>query len=379
MNLSGCSSAELNRTKNELDTFLGDSALLSQVREFKAQPDITTEQEAILACFEKTLMCYIIEDPSAVSLRETINTLESELAEDRNHMLLQYTNEQGEKMSASSVQLRNLMRTSDNEAVRLSCLESLRSIGPFVSEKFCEIVKLRNQLAKKLGFVDFYDMKVTQAEGFSKDVLFSILDQLEMDTRPIMQKALETLCTSKGSSAVEPHNINYLLSGDIAKAKDPYFPFEDAVDVWARSFAALNISYRGATMRLDLCDRPGKYSNGFCHWPQPAWQTQRGEWVPSQTNFTSLASPAAVGSGHTALVTLMHEGGHGKSVVVLLPHCNTPLTYSSRSHCALSAAHFANVSQGSPLFSQERAPTSVAYAENQSMVGNREWLIVSAL
>lgn len=32
------------------------------------------------------------------------------------------------------------------------------------------------------------------------------------------------------------------------------------------------------------------------------------------------------------------------------------------------AAHFANIDQGSPMFSQERAPTSVAYAENQSML-----------
>jgi hypothetical protein len=31
------------------------------------------------------------------------------------------------------------------------------------------------------------------------------------------------------------------------------------------------------------------------------------------------------------------------------------------------AAHFANINQPSPLFGQERAPTSVAYAENQSM------------
>ena len=31
------------------------------------------------------------------------------------------------------------------------------------------------------------------------------------------------------------------------------------------------------------------------------------------------------------------------------------------------AAHFANIDQCSPMFSQERAPTSVAYAENQSM------------
>ena len=36
-------------------------------------------------------------------------------------------------------------------------------------------------------------------------------------------------------------------------------------------------------------------------------------------------------------------------------------------HEAGHAAHMANVKQPSPLFSQERAPTSVAYAENQSM------------
>lgn len=108
-----------------------------------------------------------------------------------------------------------------------------------------------------------------------------------------------------------------------------------------RSYAAMNIGYCNATMTLDLLDRKNKYSNGFCHWPVPAWIQPNGTFVPSQTNFTSLADPSAVGSGLTALKTLMHEAGH--------------------------AAHFANIKQPSPLFSQERAPTSVAYAENQSM------------
>lgn len=57
-------------------------------------------------------------------------------------------------------------------------------------------------------------------------------------------------------------------TGDTTKATDPYFPFEDAVDVWGRTFAALGINYKGSVMTLDLCDRQGKYSNGFCHWPQ---------------------------------------------------------------------------------------------------------------
>ena len=99
-------------------------------------------------------------------------------------------------------------------------------------------------------------------------------------------------------------------AGDVEREMDAYFPFEAAVDAWARCFAALAIHYRGATMRLDLCDRPGKYSNGFCHWPQPAWRHPDGAWVPSAANFTSLATPSAIGSGRTALVTLLHEGGH---------------------------------------------------------------------
>eukprot|EP00656_Telonema_subtile_P034482 TRINITY_DN38556_c0_g1_i1.p2 TRINITY_DN38556_c0_g1~~TRINITY_DN38556_c0_g1_i1.p2 ORF type:complete len:336 (-),score=110.53 TRINITY_DN38556_c0_g1_i1:124-1131(-) len=93
-------------------------------------------------------------------------------------------------------------------------------------------------------------------------------------------------------------------------------------------------------------------SNGFCNWPHCAWVKPGGQRQASSANFTSLADPGSVGSGLTALTTLMHEAGH--------------------------AAHFANIEQPSPLCSQERAPTSVAYAENQSMfldslVGDAAW------
>ena len=93
-------------------------------------------------------------------------------------------------------------------------------------------------------------------------------------------------------------------------------------------------------------------------YPQPAWVKPNGDWQPSVTNFTSLADPTAVGSGLRALKTLFHEAGH--------------------------AAHFANIKQPSPLFSQERAPSSVAYCENQSMfldsiVGDANWRAKYAL
>lgn len=218
---------------------------------------------------------------------------------------------------------------------------------------------MRNRMAKKLGFLDFYDYKVTNAEGFGKVALFEILDTLEKGTRPIMEEARDLFAKEKGgANALEPWNQGFLMAGDVTRRMDPYFPFEKSVEQWGRSFSAMNISYRGAKMDLDLLDRKGKYSNGFCHWPQPAWVKADGTFQPSTTHFTSLADPSAIGSGYTGLTTLMHEAGH--------------------------AAHFANIDMPSPLFSQERSPTSVAYAELQSMfldslVGDADWMAKYAI
>lgn len=158
------------------------------------------------------------------------------------------------------MKLRNLVRTDDDEDVRRSAYEGLRSIGPFVLDNgFVDVVKKRNQLARALGYEDYYDYKVTNVEGFGKARLFEMLDGLEKGTRPIMLKARAELARLHGASALEPHNQSYKMAGAVAKKMDPYFPFARAVERYAKSYAALNIKYRGSTMNLDLLDRPGKY------------------------------------------------------------------------------------------------------------------------
>lgn len=347
------STEELTRTKMEMEAFLADKAKLLQTREFLSKSaDLSADQIKTLKMFERTFGCYIMESDVAKAKREECMTLEGALESKRNKMKLGAELKDG-FAEMSSVGLRNKMRTSPDETERKACYEGLRSIGPFIcASGFADVVKARNVMAKALGYVDYYDYKVTQAEGFNKARLFEILDTLEVGTRDIMLKARAQLAASKGASALDPWNTGYMMAGDLTKRMDPYFPFEKSVEMWGRSFGNLGISYKKATMDLDLLDRKNKYSNGFCHWPQPAWKKADGTWQPATTHFTSLADPAAVGSGHTALTTLMHEAGH--------------------------AAHFANIQQSSPLFAQERAPTSVAYAELQSMfldslVGDAAW------
>ena len=348
----------LSQTKADMENLLSDPKILKQARDYldalKDEDGVNGDLKKVLDVIVRTCKCNEFPTAESKSVREETNRIEGSLEKARNEMSdLGYTDENGNFVASSSVGLRTKMRTATEESVRKSAYEGLRSIGSFVcSNGFLEIVKLRNQLARLLGFVDYYDYTVTNAEGFSKDKLFEILDGLEEGTRPLMVKARKQLEELHGTKALDPWNTGYMMAGSVIKKMDPYFPFSKSVENYMRSYAAMKIGYSNATMTLDLLDRKNKYSNGFCHWPVPAWVKPDGTWVPSKTNFTSLADPTAVGSGLTALNTLMHEAGH--------------------------AAHFANIIQPSPLFSQERAPTSVAYAENQSMfldslVGDAAW------
>ena len=350
----------LSKTKAAMEDLLSDPAVLKEARDhLEALNDENDAEDhgdlkKVLEVIVRTCKCNEFPTKESKAVREETNRIEGNLEKARNEMTdLGYTNQDGEFVASSSVGLRTIMRTATEESVRKSAYEGLRSIGPFVcSNGFLEIVKLRNKLARLLGFVDYYDYTVTNAEGFSKAKLFEILDGLEEGTRPLMVKARLELEELHGKEALDPWNTGYMMAGSVIKKMDPYFPFSKSVENYMRSYAAMKIGYSNATMTLDLLDRKNKYSNGFCHWPVPAWIKPDGTHVPSKTNFTSLADPTAVGSGLTALNTLMHEAGH--------------------------AAHFANICQPSPLFSQERAPTSVAYAENQSMfldslVGDAAW------
>jgi hypothetical protein len=270
------SAENLTKTKTEMENLLSDPDVGKQAETLKKQvldgdASVDTDLVKTLDIIIRTCRCYDMSSaPEAKKLREETLRMESELEMARNEMQLGYTLLDGSYHPMSSTGLRNEMRTSNDEAIRKAAYEGLRSVGPFVLDNgFVEIIKLRNKMAKSLGFIDYYDYKVTNAEGFGKAKLFEILDGLETGTRSIMVSAREELAKRHGEDALEPWNISFKMAGSIVVKQDPYFPFATAVERYVRSYAALGITYQGATMNLDLLDRPKKFSNGFCHWPKP--------------------------------------------------------------------------------------------------------------
>jgi Zn-dependent oligopeptidase len=255
-------------------------------------------------------------------------------------MALGYTDPTTQQfVEASSVKLGAMLRTDESADRRRAAWEGLKSIETHVLDHgFIDVLRRRNELARTLGGEDYYDWKVRRVEGMSKADIFELLDELEEKTRASGRQAIAALREQHGN--VDPWNVPFLISGDVTTAQDPHFPFGEALERWGKSFAALGVTYDGAELVLDLVDRKGKYENGFMHGPVPAWR-DGDQRRPARVHFTANAIPGMVGSGRHATETLFHEGGH--------------------------AAHFANIDMPAPCFAQEFAPTSVAFAETQSM------------
>jgi oligoendopeptidase F len=302
-----------------------------------------------LALFESNALESKVEQ----KLKAELINAEAILFEKKKNHLMTFIDENGVQVEASSPALAANLRASDNEKVRASSHQAFLDLEQWVlSNGFIALVKLRNQFASALGYDNFFDYSVVKTEHMTTDELFTILNDFEKQTRDTNISSIKTLAAEKGEDAIKPHNFYFSFAGDATRALDPYMPFSRSLRAWVESFGRLNIDYADAELTLDLLDRKGKYQNGFCHGPIPSY-SDNGQWVPAKVNFTSNALPSQIGSGYSGINTLFHEGGH--------------------------AAHFSNVTQNAPCFSQEFAPSSMAYAETQSMfcdslLGDADWL-----
>lgn len=332
----------LSEAEIGMNRFLQDPDALRRLRDLQATRGGTAREQHILGGWIALFAANSIERPEARALSEEIVHREGELQRVRGAMKLGFVDPAtGTFEAAGSNKLSLMMRNDPDPARRRAAYEGLRSIESFVLEHgFLDVVRRRNQLGRMLGYEDYYAWRVHTVERMTKAELFGALDDLAARTAARSRAELESFARRHGDGALEPWNFLFHRAGKLAAALDPYFGFGPSVRRWGRSFAALGVRFRGATLTLDLVDRPGKYENGFMHGPGVGFR-DAGRWRPARINFTANAVRGAVGSGLRATETLFHEGGH--------------------------AAHFSNIESDAPCFAQEFAPTSVAYAETQSM------------
>lgn len=327
---------------------------LAQEQQASQQADELAALQHGLRGWQALFEANIVDSAQGRVLMQALIEAEAVLFAKKRELQVTHLNERGESEAASLSMLATNAATNPVEAYRRSSFEGFEQIEAWVlANGLLDIIKLRNRLARALGFSNYFELKLRKNERMTPAALMAILDDFVQRTQGAHERCLADLRARFGEQALQPWNLRFHSSGDVVRRMDAYMPFGPALRRWVDSFKRLGIDYRGATLQLDLLERPGKYQNGFCHSPVPCYVDAQGRWVPAAVNFTATAKPDQLGSGLRGINTLFHEGGH--------------------------AAHMSNVAQNSPCFAQEFAPTSMAYAETQSMfcdslLNDADWL-----
>ncbi|MBI3458743.1 hypothetical protein HY061_00565 [Candidatus Azambacteria bacterium] len=351
---------KFNQATKELDDFRSNQVLAGQVQEALMVVSLDSrlrgndrnkEIKKSLEVWKDFFKLY--QAPQELNdLKKEIIALESKILVQQNTRKEGYLDPLTKKFVKASVnKMGALTRTHDNEKIRKACFVAREQLAIDCLDDFIKLVGLRNEYARKIGFEDFYDYKLQTVEKMTKKEVFEIFENIYQKTKYAFEDIRKLEITIPGLR--KPWNFSYRMAGDFTKEEEKYFPFDQALMIWGKTFAGLGLHYNQGTLQLDLLDRAGKHNNGFCHY-QDLVQYNKGKWLAGSADFTCNVVLGQLGSGKQGLHTLLHEGGH--------------------------AADRLNSRQKEVVLNTEYAPASVAWAETHSqfcdaLLGSIEWLM----
>ena len=177
----------------------------------------------------------------------------------------------GERVGDNAI--RQVLRESDDLALRRRAWEASKQIGAEVEAELLELVRLRNQSARELGFDDHYTMSLQLKDEIEEPQLFAWLDEVERGTRPLYEAYKrdldERLCRRFGVAHAELRPWHYddpFFQAAPAQGADldPWFAGKALEDLTRRFFDAVGFDIGDLLARADLYEKPGKCQHAFC-------------------------------------------------------------------------------------------------------------------
>jgi len=209
----------------------------------------------------------------------------------------------GKELSDSEI--RRGLRTSTDSAERQAAWAASKEVGRVVEADLKELVRLRNEAARKLGFKDYHVMQLALGEQNQQEVL-KLFDELDALTREPFRAAKKDL------DAVLARNCT-ISPGDLRPwhYHDPFFQESPAVfgapeeAVYAKIdilrvcrdfYEGIGLPIDDILARSDLYEKPGKNPHAFCI------DLDRNGDVRVLANIVP---------SYQWLSTMVHELGHG--------------------------------------------------------------------
>lgn len=177
----------------------------------------------------------------------------------------------GKEMTDSEV--RKVLRDSRDSAQRKAVWEASKGVGKVVEADLKELVRLRNQAARKLGFRNYHHMMLHLAEQ-DQDEVVRLFDELDALTRgPFLQakQGIDARLAAHSGVAVDQlrpwhyHDPFFQEAPAIYETSlDAVYAKVDILDLCRRFYAGIGLPVDDVLARSDLYERKGKSPHAFC-------------------------------------------------------------------------------------------------------------------
>ena len=259
--------AAKEQAQNELDRALSDAkrfAELKAIREAKPSEQLLARQIEVL------YLGYLEKQVPPELLRQI--TAKANAVEKAFNV---YRAKVGERQMTDSA-VRKVLSESKDSAERKAVWEASKGVGPVVEADLKELVALRNDVARRLGFKNYHVMQLYINEQSQEDVikLFDELDQLTRGPFEASKAQIdEKLAADYQIPAVELRPWHY---------HDPFFqeapsvfgtnldtvfeklPQGGILQLCEKFYAGIDLPIDDVIQRSDLYERRGKSPHAFC-------------------------------------------------------------------------------------------------------------------
>jgi peptidyl-dipeptidase A len=278
----------------ELKKFFNNREEFEKVKNFCAKPHGPLLERQL-----KLLYDAYLSNQGEVGLLEEISKRSNELEKKFNTFRGEIS---GKKVSDNEI--KEILRKETDSSKLEEAWSAFKKVGEVVAEEVLEVVRLRNRLAKSLGFENYYEFSLEVSEQKEADVL-KIFDELDVMTRgPFTELKKEIDEKMIGRFGVKPGELKPWHYGDPFFQEGPQiysvdldkFYEGDILQKAIKYYDSLGMEVRDILERSSLYAAEGKYQHAYCI---------------NMDRFGDIRTMQNLDNSEKEMETLLHELGHG--------------------------------------------------------------------
>lgn len=169
-------------------------------------------------------------------------------------------------------QLKHILQHETDNSRRQKAWEASKQVGPMVADKVLELVRMRNESARKSGFPDYYAMSLTCKELDEKK-MFATLSRLEkLTAKPFrefkrkLDRQLAKRFDIKPDEVYPWHYADFFFQelppSDIDL--DAFFAQKDIIALTRKTYQSIGMEIEDLLARSSLYPQEGKCQHAYC-------------------------------------------------------------------------------------------------------------------